>query len=168
MELTSYGRYIAHEEGFAIPERQARGGIEHYYWMDQTVQFLRKHKFQPVYEKFDIDIVDIKTGIAIEIETGKSDIKKNLLKLSNLENSQVSNCFMLSTTRPVEFKIKELARDFPAIKIMFISDFLKLTKNQIINTSLQKSYPKTLQESQSSYQESSQKNFPEIHTHTKK
>ena len=183
MELTSYGRYIATEEGFAIPERQTRGGIEHYYWIEQTVQFLKKQEFQPACEKFDIDITDIKNSIAIEIETGKSDIKKNLLKLARLKDSQVSNCFMLSTTRPIEFKIKEIAKDifkdfaseYPAItniKIMFISDFLKLTKDQIIHSSNQKAHPTSHQTHQESYQEPhqkiSQKSFPKIHSHNKK
>ena len=139
MELTSYGRSVARKEGFDIPERETRGSIEHYYWINETVQFLKKQEFQPVCEKFDIDITDIKNGIGIEIETGKSDIKKNLRKLND---SPLQSCFMLSTTRPIEFKIKEISdeisKEFSSdnrkIKVMFISDFLKLQKNQIVST----------------------------------
>ena len=100
---------------------------------------MKKQEFQPVCEKFDIDITDIKNGIGIEIETGKSDIKKNLRKLNG---SPLQSCFMLSTTRPIEFKIKEISdeisKEFSSdnrkIKVMFISDFLKLQKNQIVST----------------------------------
>ena len=142
MELTSFGRYTAKEEGFEIPERQTRGGIEHFYWIHQVCRFLSKHEFHPVCEKFDIDITDLRNKIGIEIETGKSDIKKNLKKLND---SPFRNCFMLSTTRPVEFKIKEIEKDISKefspenpfkkeIRIMFISDFLKLTKDQIFQS----------------------------------
>jgi len=139
MELTSFGRYTAKEEGFDISERQTRGGIEHYYWIDQVCLYLSKHEFNPVCEKFDIDITDLRNKIGIEIETGKSDIKKNLKKLND---SPFRKCFMLSTTRPVEFKIKEIAKEVfkelskenpskKEIKIMFVSDFLNLKKEQI-------------------------------------
>jgi len=134
MELTSFGRYTAKEEGFDIPERQTRGGIEHYYWIDQVSQMLVKHEFQPLFEKFDIDITDLENKIGIEIETGKSDIKKNLKKLSD---SPFTNRYILSTTRPVEFKIKEIAKEISSlsgkIKVMFVADFLKLTKDQILS-----------------------------------
>jgi hypothetical protein len=134
MELTSFGRYTAKEEGFDIPERETRGGIEHYYWINQVCLYLSKHEFQPACEKFDIDITDLENKIGIEIETGKSDIKKNLKKLSD---SPFRNCFMLSTTRPVEFKIKEIAKEVSSlsgkIKVMFVADFLKLTKDQILS-----------------------------------
>ncbi len=139
MELTSFGRYTAKEEGFDIPERQTRGSIEHFYWIHRVCRFLSKHEFQPACEKFDIDITDLENKIGIEIETGKSDIKKNLKKLND---SPFRKCFMLSTTRPVEFKIKEIAKEVfkelskenpskKEIKIMFVSDFLNLKKEQI-------------------------------------
>jgi hypothetical protein len=68
--------------------------------------------------------------IAVEMETGKSNIAGNLLKL---EKSNHLRRFMLATTKPAEFKIKHRAIDFPGITAMHVSDFLKLTKNQILN-----------------------------------
>ena len=152
IELTDKGRQFARDEGFKLENKKSRGGIEHFYWVSQVCRMLGKHEFSPIKELFDIDITDIKKGLAIEIETGKSDIKKNLIKLNNLydlkkpdnlNESRFKACFMLSTTRPVEFKIKEIFQttinENPAlesslknIRIMFISDFLKLTKDQII------------------------------------
>ncbi len=95
-ELTDKGRSVAGKLNIPIKRRDTRGGIEHFYWIHQTAQFLRKLEFQPILEKDDIDIVDIKNEIAVEVETGKSDIRRNL---SKLENSQVSRCFMLTTNK---------------------------------------------------------------------
>ncbi len=134
-EITEYGKIAAEKEGIQIIKRATRGGIEHTYWIYETAQFLRKHEFQPVFEVNGIDIVDTESGIAIEIETGKSDINGNLLKL---KNSQVSKCFMLATTKPVEIKIRTLSKHFPSIQVLFVKDFLKLTKDQLTSIPLSK------------------------------
>ena len=131
-KLTETGKTLAEKLKIPVPSKKTRGGLEHDYWIHQTVQFLRKHEFQPVCEIDGIDIVDKSTGIAIEIETGKSDIQKNILKL---EKSRVSSCFMLATTKAVEIKLKESAKDYPFLKVLFVKDFLKLTKDQITSTS---------------------------------
>ncbi len=133
-EVTDNGRAAAVNAGIYIKRKDTRGGIEHHYWIAQTVQFLRKHEFQPVLEKDNIDIVDSSRGLAIEIETGKSDINGNLLKP---ENSRNAACFMLATSREVELKIKQIvaqAQPKKPIKIMFVKDFIKLTKEQITHS----------------------------------
>lgn len=128
-DLTTEGRICAESIGLNVRMWQSKGGLEHAYWINEIVQFLRKHEFQPVCEKDNIDIVESIAGIAIEVETGKSDITGNLVKL---ENHSSSAKFMLATSKPVEIKIRELARKFPAVKVLFIKDFLKLTIDQII------------------------------------
>lgn len=130
-ELTESGKTVAQELRIQMPSKKSKGGLEHDYWVRQTVQFLKKHEFQPVCEVNGIDIVDEKTGIAVEIETGKSDIKGNILKL---KNSRISSCFMIATNKAVEIKIKNLAKECPSIKVFFAKDFLKLAKNQIIKS----------------------------------
>jgi hypothetical protein len=130
-ELTETGKILAENLKIPIPSKKTRGGLEHDYWIKQTVQFLRKHEFQPVCEIDGIDITDKSAGIAVEIETGKSDMRKNILKL---ENSRVSNCFMLATTKPVEIKLKESAKVFPFLRVLFVKDFFKLTKDQLTST----------------------------------
>ncbi len=123
IELTPFGL-------IACPvRRDTRGGIEHYYWITQTVQFLKKLGFQPATEAANIDITDRGKGIAIEIETGKSDIGGNLLKL---DKSDHSHLFMLTTNKPAEFRIKELARAYPRIRTMHAKDFQKLTATEIL------------------------------------
>jgi len=129
-EITDHGRDVAQMHKIAIPKKETRGGLEHDYWIHQTLQFLRKQKFKPFTEKLGIDIVAFDDKLAIEIETGKSNIEKNLLKLNNSE--VLSNCFMLATTKIAEQKIKKFQKQYPDIKFMNVKDFLKLSKNKII------------------------------------
>jgi len=144
IELTDKGKEIAIDEGFQIDRRNSRGGIEHFYWTEQVCQYLGKLEFQPAKEMFNIDITDVRQGLAIEIETGKSDIKKNVLKLMS---SRLTNCYMLSTTKIFEVKLKDIVDDTlrdmqtkkpeKEIKAMFIGDFLKLAKDKIISQNKQ-------------------------------
>jgi hypothetical protein len=128
-EITDHGRDIAQMHKITIPKKKTRGGLEHDYWINQTLQFLKRLKFEPVCEKLGIDIVVFDNKLAIEIETGKSNIKRNLLKL---ENSRVlDNCYMLATNKIAEQKIMKFQKQFPDIKFINIKNFLKLTKNKI-------------------------------------
>jgi hypothetical protein len=129
-EITEHGKKIAQMCKIAIPQKKTRGGLEHDYWIYQTVQFLKKQKMQPVCEKLGIDIVSFQEKLAIEIETGKSNIEKNLLKLKN--SNVLANCYMLATTKVAEQKIKKHQGQFPEIKIMPVKDFLNLSKDQIL------------------------------------
>ena len=129
-ELTESGLNAAQENKIPIPKRETRGGLEHTYWIAETVRFMKKHGFQPFCEENDIDIVDKTSSIAIEVETGKSDIGKNILKL---EKSRISNCFMLATQIPVAVKLKTLSHKHPSIHFLYIKDFFKLAKDQISN-----------------------------------
>ena len=80
------------------------------------------------------------SGLAIEIETGKSNITVNLLKL---EKSKFEKLFMLATNKVAEFKIKAKVIDFPGIQAMHVKDFLKLTKEQIRTSYQSHSHPKS-------------------------
>lgn len=129
LELTQKGRKEAQNLGIEMPAY--KGGLEHSYWVNETVQYLKKREFQPVLEAQDIDISDLTAEVAIEIETGKSNIKKNLAKFNK---SRFRACFMLATNKDTEFKIKQLVKDYPtksSLKVLFVKDFLKLTKSEI-------------------------------------
>ena len=126
-EVTEEGKTMAEKSNIQIQRKHTRGGIEHTYWIHQSVQFLKKHEFQPVSEVDGIDIVDKSAGIAIEIETGKSDLSLNLLKL---KKSRFSRCFMLATNKALEIKLKALSKD-PSIQVFFVKDFLKLTQEAL-------------------------------------
>ena len=127
-ELTESGKITATESRIFIPKQKTRGGLEHDYWIQRTVKFLEKIRIEPALEVNEIDIVAKKSALAIEIETGKSDIKGNLLKL---EKSGIKSCLMLATTRPVEIKIKTLAKGFPSIRVLFVKDFLKMIEKHL-------------------------------------
>ncbi|MBW1781253.1 MAG: ATP-binding protein [Deltaproteobacteria bacterium] len=131
-EITDMGRMAAEKTGIKITKKPTKGGIEHTYWVYETARFLKKHAFQPALEVNGIDIVDTESKIAIEIETGKSDIHQNLLKL---KNSHVSRRFMLATTKPAEIKLRKFSKDFPSIQVLFVKDFFKLTKDQLTSPS---------------------------------
>jgi len=135
-EITEDGKELAKKSGIKIQKKGSRGGLEHLYGVEKTLQLLRKHELQPVCEHQDIDIVDKGTGLAIEIETGKSNIIRNLLKL---ENSRFKRRFMIATNKIAEFKIKQLkGADSPDITAIHLKDFLNLTKEEILNPSLLK------------------------------
>lgn len=129
-EITPDGRAEAEEAGIPIKKQKSRGGIEHTYWLNQTAGFLRNLEFEPVMEAGGIDLVDTAAGIAIEIETGKSDIRSNLEKLAS---SRFPAPFMLATSKETEIKLKRIAEPYPSIRVMFIKDFLKLTADKIIS-----------------------------------
>jgi len=130
IELTQSGRNAARKAGLTVLNRKTRGGIEHYYWIDKTRQFLKNIEFQPVLEFHNIDLAVPKYGIAIEVETGKSNIIENVLKL---DKSRFTRCFMLATNKMADIKITDKSINSPNITSMHIKDFLRLTQKQILN-----------------------------------
>jgi len=123
---------MAEKAGLKIKKQDSRGGIEHSYAIHQISRNLRNLELQPICEVGGIDIVDAKDSLAIEIETGKSNIPTNLLKL---EKSGFKNLFMLATNKIAEFKIKARQPDFKSIQFMHIKDFLKLSIDHILSKS---------------------------------
>ena len=113
-----------------FPKKECRCGFEHDCWIYQTLGFIRKQKIEPVCEQFDIDIVCLDEKIGIELETGKSNIESNLLKLKNL--NVLTHCYMLAINKIAEQKIIKFQPSFPNIKIMTVEKFLKLRIAQII------------------------------------
>ena len=128
-ELTDKGQTTAINENITLPKSDGHTSLEHAYWVHQTCQFLRKLAFHPVCEKDHMDIVTKDGRLAIEIETGKSDVLKNLLKL---KNSQVSRRIMLATNKACEVRLKKLAAHDPLIQVYNTSEFFKLTKEELI------------------------------------
>lgn len=128
-EITSEGRVLAEKSGLQIKKQDSRGGIEHGHAIHQVMQHLKNLELQPAMEVQDIDIVDAGRGIALEIETGKSNIPANLLKL---ERSGMDHLFMLATNKIAEFKIKNRQPDFKSIQFMHVKDFLKLSIDHIL------------------------------------
>ena len=80
-------------------------------------------------EKDDIDIVIHKgdKSLAIQMETGKSDIQANLLKLGRYK---ADHKYCLATNRETEILIREILKnnflpDREKIQVAFVKDFLQ-------------------------------------------
>lgn len=87
-----------------------RGGLEHGYWIDAIRNKLASSSFVFV-EQNDIDVVAYKLDqsgewtIAIQVETGKSDIAKNIGTLGEFE---ADSRFMIGTNKPALAMIEKL------------------------------------------------------------
>ena len=79
-------------------------------------------------EKDDIDLVvqTIHNKMAIQMETGKSNIQANLTKLGKY---RADHKYMIATNRETEIRIRERLRellipDREKIRVLFVKDFL--------------------------------------------
>jgi len=85
LELTSVGVTALKESGMETKPKTRWGGLEHEYWKHKVAHHYQEQGYQVKLEESGqgfTDIVAEKDGkrIAIEIETGKSDWKKNIEK----------------------------------------------------------------------------------------
>ena len=86
LDITEKGEKLLRGMGYSI-ERKRQGGPEHEYWKYRIAGLLKGKGYQieiekPIGEGKTVDIVASRDGedIALEIETGKSDIEENILK----------------------------------------------------------------------------------------
>ena len=108
---------------------KGRGGLEHRYYIEK----IRDHYFGEqgfaMLEKDDIDLVVEKNEktMAIQLETGKSDIQANLTKLGRYK---ADFKYIIATNRETEIMINQrlkelLIPDRENIRVRFAKDFLK-------------------------------------------
>ncbi len=124
-ELTRQGKETL---GKRIPLK-GRGGLEHRYYIEKIKEhYLRNEGFTFV-ERDDIDLVveTIEKKMAIQMETGKSDIQGNLTKLGRYKADLK---YVVTTNPETEIRIKDLSRDLlipdkENIHIIYVKDFLK-------------------------------------------
>jgi hypothetical protein len=86
-ELTDSGRSLCHQIGLEAPA-SPRPSLEHRYWVSKVVEHFDRRGYETeaetlVGDKKHVDVTAVRPGerIAIEVETGKSNIKANLEKL---------------------------------------------------------------------------------------
>ena len=94
LDLTEMGEKALREMGYKI-EKKREGGPEHEYWKHRIAKHLKKKGYEieiesPIGEGKTVDIVAWKDDekMAIEIETGKSDVLKNVEKCAYLRFSR--------------------------------------------------------------------------------
>ena len=86
-QLSDFGRTVCKSVGLD-PAPKPRESLEHRFWVNKTAQYFEKKGYEikkehPVKGNGAIDILAERPGekIAVEVETGKSDIKTNLGKI---------------------------------------------------------------------------------------
>ena len=109
--------------------QKGRGGLEHRYYIQKIKDHFIHNKGFTYIEKDDIDLVvdQADKRIAIQLETGKSDIQANLTKLGKYPADLK---YVLTTNRETEIRIKEILNDLIVpdkknIQVFFAKDFLK-------------------------------------------
>ena len=87
-QLTDLGRSVCSSEGID-PGPRSRESLEHSFWVSRAAKYFEKKGYEVSYEhpvkgNGAIDILAKRGGhqVAIEVETGKSDIKANLNKIT--------------------------------------------------------------------------------------
>lgn len=124
-ELTAKGKDTL---GRKNPFR-GRGGLEHRYWVEKIKEHYLKNEGFTFLEKDDLDLV-IETydqTLAIQVETGKSNLEANLWKLARF---MADYKFMIATNPETELKLKELfyslqVPDKESIQIQTAKSFLQ-------------------------------------------
>jgi hypothetical protein len=108
--------------------QKGRGGLEHRYYVEKIKDHFIHNEAFTFIEKDDIDLVVDKADkrMAIQMETGKSDIQANLTKLGRY---QADLKYVLTTNRETEIRIKEILKDLLVpdkknIHVFFAKDFL--------------------------------------------
>ena len=135
-EVTGIGRDYASSRGLSIKRLGVRGGLAHGYGVDKVRKRLVALGFEPELEHMNMDIVDDMTSLGIEVETGKSNILGNVKKLVS---ANFKYRYILGTDKHAWITIKEIIRRDSGIRVMTVNDFVKLSKDQILTASSQKS-----------------------------
>jgi hypothetical protein len=107
---------------------QGRGGLEHRYYVEKIKEHYVKAEGFTFFEKDNIDLVveTVENKMAIQMETGKSDIHANLMRLGRY---QADLKYMVTTNRETEIRVKELLKDLivpdrETIRVIYAKDFL--------------------------------------------
>jgi energy-coupling factor transporter ATP-binding protein EcfA2 len=100
-QLTDLGRTVC-KSASIDPGLNPRESLEHRYWVNKTAQHLEKEGYEvirehPVKGNGAIDLLAQRPGeqVAVEIETGKSDIKSNL---KNIAKADFDRTVLLATS----------------------------------------------------------------------
>lgn len=124
-EVTLTGREVLGRKAF----HKGRGGLEHRYYIEKIKEhYLAREGFTFI-EKDNIDIVIDKVDktMAIQLETGKSDIHGNLMKICRYKADLK---YVLATNRETEVRLRDILKehflpDRENIQVVYVKDFLQ-------------------------------------------
>ena len=123
-DLTDGGKKISGKKAI----HQGRGGLEHRYYLEKIKAHYIENEGFTFIEKDNIDLVveTIEKKLAVQVETGKSNIQANLTRLGTYPAD--IKC-MVATTQETKIKIKEMLENYlipdrESISVYFVKDFL--------------------------------------------
>jgi hypothetical protein len=123
-DLTTSGKKILGQK----LSHKGRGGLEHRFWIEKIKEHYLNNEGFTFLEKDDIDLVveTIEKRLALQVETGKSDIQANLIKLGRYAADLK---YVVTTNPETEIRTKEMLNDLLVpdkenIHILFVKDFL--------------------------------------------
>jgi hypothetical protein len=124
-DVTLTGREVLGRKAF----HKGRGGLEHRYYIEKIKEhYLAREGFTFI-EKDNIDIVIDKVDktMAIQLETGKSDIHGNLMKICRYKADLK---YVLATNRETEVRLRDILKEYflpdrENIQVVYVKDFLQ-------------------------------------------
>jgi hypothetical protein len=113
LELTEQGLSALQQQGIRIHTSKRYGSLEHQYWKHRVKQHYLAKGYKVEEEKDNIDLVISKDGkqIAVEIETGESDINANIDKALR----RYPTLFIIPTSQAAQVQVMNLATKLPAL-----------------------------------------------------
>jgi archaellum biogenesis ATPase FlaH len=124
-ELTIAGREALGRKAI----HRGRGGLEHRYYIEKIKEHYLNREGFTFLEKDDIDIVIDKGDktLAIQMETGKSDIHGNLMKICRYKADLK---YVLATNRETEVRLRDLLKEYflpdrENVHVVYVKDFLQ-------------------------------------------
>ena len=112
-----------------IASHKGRGGLEHRYYIEKIKDHYQARAGFTFLEKDNIDIVIYQGDktLAIQMETGKSDVHANIMKLCRYKADLK---YILATNRETEVLIREILKenflpDRENVHVGFVKDFLQ-------------------------------------------
>lgn len=108
--------------------QKGRGGLEHRYYIEKIKEHYLQNDGFTFVEKDDIDLVveSFERRMAVQVETGKSDIQANLTKLGKFKADLK---YVVTTNPETELRIRKTLQDFliperEKIFVLYAKDFL--------------------------------------------
>lgn len=126
LEPTGKGKIALGKMDIKIPADFGRGGLEHRFYLSKLKAKYIERGYFTYLEKDNIDLIAEKEDktVAIQLETGKSNTRKNIISLHKYE---ADSKIMLATNKQAKLKAQEIAGNDSKnlkIEIYLVKDFL--------------------------------------------